>query len=57
MQENYSFTEIEAIWQQKWAENNVFKCVDDPDRKRFYCLEMYPYPSDSTNVYTSKYLK
>ena len=36
--------EIEQKWQKKWEENEVFK-VKKSDKKKFYNLEMYPYPS------------
>jgi leucyl-tRNA synthetase len=37
---------IEAKWQERWAKERVFRSPDpDPDRPRFYCLEMLPYPS------------
>lgn len=34
-------------WQKKWAEAKVFKATEDPSRKKYYVLEMYPYPSAS----------
>lgn len=41
----YSFREIEQKWQKRWEEENVFLNEIDRDRKKFYLLEMYPYPS------------
>lgn len=41
----YPFREIEAKWQKAWAEQKVFEAVEDPQKVKFYCLEMYPYPS------------
>ncbi len=45
----YPFTEIEKKWQRYWAENKTFKTPDtfDPDQKKFYVLDMFPYPSGS----------
>lgn len=36
---------VEAKWQDFWAKKGVFKAEKDPAKKKFYCLEMYPYPS------------
>ncbi len=44
------FKKIEKKWQKKWEENNIFKSVEDKDKKKFYCLEMYPYPSATLHV-------
>jgi leucyl-tRNA synthetase len=44
----YDFTEIEAKWQQYWEEHKTFRTVEDPSfpkEKRFYVLDMFPYPS------------
>lgn len=39
--------DIPNKWQKRWEEANIFKVVEDPKKKKFYCLEMYPYPSGS----------
>lgn len=44
---SYNFKEIEAKWQQRWEENPYFKAQDDFSKKKFYCLDMFPYPSAS----------
>ncbi len=36
---------IEGKWQQRWEEAGVFRCADLPTAPKFYCLEMFPYPS------------
>lgn len=41
----YNFNEIEAKWQKYWAEKSTFKAENDTDRKKFYVLDMFPYPS------------
>ena len=41
----YDFKLIEEKWQKIWEENSTFKVERDPDRKKFYLLEMFPYPS------------
>ena len=35
----------EVAWQQKWDEAKIFECELQDTRPKFYCLEMYPYPS------------
>jgi leucyl-tRNA synthetase len=44
---NYNFTEIEAKWQKIWREKQTFRAVIDEKKNKFYCLEMFPYPSGS----------
>ena len=41
------FNEIAKKWQKKWEEEGIFKVKEDKSKKKFYCLEMYPYPSGS----------
>jgi leucyl-tRNA synthetase len=43
--DRYPFSEIEARWQARWEESKQFRVQDDPSRPKFYCLEMFPYPS------------
>ncbi len=45
MREVYDPKEVEQKWQKKWEENKVFKITEDPQKKKFYVLEMFPYPS------------
>ena len=42
---SYSPAEIEAKWQEAWAEAETFKAVATADRPKYYVLEMFPYPS------------
>ncbi|MDO8462623.1 MAG: class I tRNA ligase family protein, partial [Deltaproteobacteria bacterium] len=42
---NYDPKSIEAKWQSFWDKNRSFKAVEDPSKKKYYCLEMFPYPS------------
>lgn len=39
--------EIAQKWQRRWEENNIFKVKEEPGKQKFYCLEMFPYPSGS----------
>jgi leucyl-tRNA synthetase len=43
--DRYPFREIEAKWQRIWEERKQFRAVEEPGRPKFYCLEMFPYPS------------
>src|SRR5581483_1184472 len=45
MKEKYFPAEIEEKQQQRWAAAKVFEVTEDPARRKFYCLEMLPYPS------------
>ena len=44
---NYDFEKIEKKWQSSWAKNPYFKTKDNKNLKKFYCLDMFPYPSGS----------
>ena len=50
MRENYDFDAIELEWQQKWSENHLFQVETDPNRKKYYVLEMFPYPSGDPHM-------
>ena len=41
------FNKIATKWQDKWEKSQIFKVVEDPKKKKYYVLEMYPYPSGS----------
>ena len=41
----YNVKETEAKWQQIWRERGCFGVAEDPDRPKYYVLEMFPYPS------------
>jgi len=42
---DYNFKEIEQKWQKYWVENKTYKVTEDPDKEKFYVLDMFPYPS------------
>lgn len=47
MDENIDFAKIEKKWQDRWNDKKIFEPVEDPNKKKCYVLEMFPYPSAS----------
>ena len=43
--DRYEFKTVEAKWQQRWAVSKPYKVSADPARRKYYVLEMFPYPS------------
>ena len=48
--ERYNFKTIEKKWQNKWEKNKTFSAAIDKTKKKFYCLEMFPYPSGKIHM-------
>ncbi len=46
----YNFKEIEKKWQDYWQTKNIFKTQIKKNKKKFYCLEMFPYPSGKIHM-------
>jgi leucyl-tRNA synthetase len=47
---DYKPQTIEKKWQERWRESRAFEVTEDPSKEKFYCLEMFAYPSGHAHV-------
>lgn len=50
MREKYNFKEIEKKWQERWERDAVDRVEEDLQKEKYYCLEMFPYPSGNLHM-------
>jgi len=48
--DRYNFKTVEEKWQKLWDKTKVFSTKLDKNKKKFYCLEMFPYPSGKIHM-------
>ena len=47
---DYRPQELDKKWQERWASSRAFEVVEDPSKPKYYCLEMFAYPSGHAHV-------
>lgn len=48
--ERYDFETIETKWQREWEKLQIYKVCEDATKPKYYCLEMFPYPSGDLHM-------
>jgi leucyl-tRNA synthetase len=50
LETRYNFRVVEKKWQQRWEESGAFRVIEDPEKEKYYCLVMFPYPSGNLHM-------
>ncbi len=50
MEARYNFKEIEPKWQRRWEAGDLYRVTEDGSKPKYYCLEMFPYPSGNLHM-------
>ena len=50
MTDQYTPNQIEPRWQQQWEADQLHRARIDPDKEKYYCLTMLPYPSGEMHI-------
>jgi len=42
---NINFQEVQKKWQKVWKDSSIYKTTEEPNKPKYYVLDMFPYPS------------